>query len=219
MTLTRRFQRSVVEVLVVWSVSCLFISPYMYYLRIVRVSTGDFCYDVWELKAKFIYYAVLQSVSCFLAVIIMVVVYSLSAIRIYRHVMPGDNKKAESRRIKQNKNITRMFGRVVLVFFTLTTPNSVFFFVSAYIGTFRVEVYMREYEKFFYISQALYAVSSLNCCVNPIIYARMHKNMKKSFNKRVSWLFGRTPSSSRDFNNFHMRRTQSTFTNSSIRDE
>ena len=181
MTLTRRFQRSVVEVLVVWSVSCLFISPYMYYLRIVRISTGDFCYDVWELKEKFIYYAVLQSVSCFLAVIIMVVVYSLSAIRIYRHVMPGDNKKAERRRIKQNKKITRMFGRVVLVFFTLTTPNSVFFFVSAYIGTFRVEVYMREYEKFFYISHALYAVSSLNCCVNPIIYARMHKNMKKSF--------------------------------------
>lgn len=220
MTIARRFQRSVVEVLVVWSISCLFISPYMYYLRIVKTSKGDFCYDVWELKTKFIYYAIMQSVSCFLAVIIMVIVYSLSALRIYRHVMPGDNKKAECRRLKQNKSITRMFGRVVLVFFALTTPNAIQFFVQAYIGTFREDVFIREYEKIFYIAQILYAVSSINCCVNPIIYARMHKNMRKSFNKRVSWLFRRPMTfSGRDFNsNAHLRSTQTTFTNRSTRE-
>ena len=193
-------------------------------MRVLVTPGGDYCIDVWELKAKFIYYAVLQSVSCFLAVITMVVVYTLSAVRIYQHTLPGseNNKKAECRRMKQNKNITKMFGRIVLVFFTLTTPNSIFFFVQAYIGTFREDLFFKEYKKFFYISQVLYAVSALNCCVNPIIYARMHKNMRMSFRKRVSWLFNRTntTNSSLSRRDFAMRqRTQTSFTNACVTDD
>ena len=187
------------------------VSPYMYHLTIIPTPSGESCYDIWKPKVKFVYFAFVQSVSCFAAVIIMVIVYSLSAIRIYRHAIPGDDKSAERRRIKQNRNITKMFGRIVLVFFTLTTPYAVFFFIQAFMGTFRIKVYMEYKEAFYNASLVLYAVSALNCCVNPIIYAKMHRNMKKTFSQRISLLFSRK-SLTKEYSNYQKTRTATTVT-------
>ena len=179
-----RMCRSTAEVIVVWTVSIAIISPYMYHLTIIQ---DTICYDIWDPKTKFIYFTVVQTISCFLAVFIMIIVYSLSAIRLFRHAaIPGDNKVGTKRRIRQNQRVTRMFGGIVFIFFTLTTPYAISFFVVAYYGTYALEVYFEHEKLFFYMNQLLYAVAALNCCVNPFIYAKMHRNMKRTLWQKIT---------------------------------
>ena len=153
-----------------------------------------------RLEALLIYVTVLESASCFLPVLIMVVVYALSSIRINQHVMPGADKKAECQRILQNRNMTRMFSTVVLVFFLLVTPYSVYSLLKKY------KVYrMKDFETYIYLTHFLHGVSTLNHCVNPFIYARMHRNMKTSFTKILlacrSSIVKKLPSMCKDPNN------------------
>jgi len=183
---SRRTCRSAIEVSIVWVVSFGIISPYMYHLQIVQETV---CFDVWNPEPRFLYFTVVQSISCFMAVVVMVVVYSLSALRLYRNYMPGDDKVAEIRRTKQNRSVTRMFGGIVFLFFSLTTPYAVCFFVVAYYGTFDSSVYYAHEETFFYTTQLLYAVSAVNCCVNPFVYAKTHRNMKRTLSKQLSLHF------------------------------
>lgn len=174
----RRTCRSVIEVTIVWFVSVGIISPYMYHLQIIQET---FCIDVWDQKLRFLYFTVVQSTSCFIAVVVMVIVYGLSALRLYRRYMPGDDKVAAMRCTKQNRSVTRMFGGIVFLFFLFTTPSAVCVFVVGYYRTFDFSVYYAHDGMFFHTMQFLYAVSAVNCCVNPFVYSKTHPNMKRTF--------------------------------------
>lgn len=152
----------------------------------INTPLGDKCIQTLDLYTYFIYSVIVESSLCYLPLLIMVVVYSMSAFRINRNVITGINKQAEDRRIKQNKRITQMFKKIVLVFFFLVTPLSMFNLIRLYLINYGYERYQENYKTYFKLSHALKAVAHLNFCINPIIYAKTHKKMKKNiFNKFV----------------------------------
>ena len=78
-----------------------------------------------------------------------------------------------------------MFGVISVVFFTLTTPNMAMSFVVSYYGTFDGEAFHRVIGTLQPIQYALYTMSHFNCCVNPFIYARMQRSLKRYFTSGV----------------------------------
>ena len=72
-----------------------------------------------------------------------------------------------------------MFKNIVLVFFVLITPLSVFKLIRLYEIIYEFERFEENYKIYFKLTQVLKAVAHLNFCVNPIIYSKMHKNMRK----------------------------------------
>ena len=177
--------RSSVEVLIVWIIALSVVGFQMYHTQIFI--PYNICTDVWPTRVKkFTYYAVLQSFSCFLPIIFMAALYMLCAYKLYSMEMPGDDKRLAVKRKKQNKQIVTMFGAIVLIFFLLTTPYSVYTTVTNYYAVFDFAIYYANRNLYFQLSYALYTIAAFNSCVNPFIYAKMHHNMKKSFKKHIS---------------------------------
>ena len=178
-TIIRQKRRAIIEVLVILVTCVIFVSPLLYHYKIISTELGDKCIQTLELDIFFIYSVIIECTLCYLPLFLMVVVYSISAFRIKRHVIPGINQQAEDRRNKQNKNLTKMFKNIVLVFFVLITPLSVFKLIRLYEIIYEFERFEENYKIYFKLTQVLKAVAHLNFCVNPIIYSKMHKNMKK----------------------------------------
>lgn len=166
----------------VWFLSIAIVSPYMYVNRV----TNGACYDHWTNLERFIYYAVLQCFSCFVPIMIMAVVYTLSTIAIKKKRIPGEYGRLHVRRQKRVQKMTKMFGIIVVVFFVMTTPYLVSFFVAAYYGTFNEKKYLKNIHVLTNINYATYTLMAFNACIDPFIYSIRYKEMSKAFKNYLS---------------------------------
>lgn len=180
MKIQRTVKRASIEVICIWLLAISVVLPYTYHLQ---VSYNE-CYDKWKKLQRFSYFAVIITCTSFIPIFIMIFVYTLSIFKLYRIKVPGDNQHYLAKRVKQNRKIVKMFGTIVAVFFCVTTPYMVCYFIVAVYGTFDPQKYIENGTAFFYANIILYAVASFNCCVNPFIYANMHQNMKATFSTR-----------------------------------
>ena len=145
------------------------------------------CSDQWKEIHRFIYYSVLQCFSCFLPIICMGVTYTLSAYILLHKKVPGDSSLLSVRkRQKQNQKVTHMFGIIVIIFFVMTTPYMISFFIIAYYGTFDEHMYYKNEKLLFHLQYAFYTLMGFNACFNPLIYAVRYKDIRRTFRKVFS---------------------------------
>ncbi|XP_066918071.1 galanin receptor 2b-like [Clytia hemisphaerica] len=183
-SLKRRSRRiTIAEVVVVWIISILIVSPYIYFLEV----QNGFCKDHWERIYRFVYYTVLQFFSCFFPIIIMIATYATSAHILLHNKFPGDSVyMMKRRRRKQNQRVTQMFGIIVIIFFVMTTPYMISFFIVAYYGTFDIQTYRVKGKLLFDLQYAFYTLMGFNACINPFIYAMRYKDISRTFKRFLS---------------------------------
>ena len=77
---------------------------------------------------------------------------------------------------RENREVVKMFVVVVALFFACTMPNAVYQIVYHYIYLFRVEANSPYLIQIYTILPCL---SAMNSCINPLVYAKMHKEMNR----------------------------------------
>ena len=113
---------------------------------------------------------------------ICAIVYLFIGLDLKKGEQNHENNPAAYERIrKENKNIIKMFGIVVLFFVVLTYPYSIFWFYVKYI--FLSNLNPLDVSYLLTWNVGLSAVTALNSCVNPLIYARMHKEINRSLRR------------------------------------
>ncbi|XP_057303400.1 C-C chemokine receptor type 1-like [Hydractinia symbiolongicarpus] len=179
-------KRCLIEISCAWIIAFFIVSPYMFVHKYNRQK--ETCYDDWDTTdtrqdsiRRLIYFSVYECFACFIPAIIMVVVYLQSISKLRSHHIPGNHACLERNRKHKNMQIIKMFGLIVFVFFTLTTPYMVSVFVVIYYMAYDKDFYTQHIELFFNLSYALFILAGFNCCVNPFIYAGMHQDVRKFF--------------------------------------
>ena len=107
--------------------------------------------------------------------IIIVIIYSLTARALKANTLKHENNMAVQQRNKQNARIVRMFIIIVVVFFLLTIPYAIFCLYASY--TLVHNASNSNVEMINKINYILLIPASANCCVNPLIYAKMQREI------------------------------------------
>ena len=106
--------------------------------------------------------------------IVIIFVYFFTASALKANTFKHENSKAMEQRNKQNAKTVRMFVVVVIVFSLLTLPYAIFYFYVGYMVVYGTNAFSALHTTLNYV---LFAASSANGCVNPLIYAKMHREV------------------------------------------
>lgn len=98
--------------------------------------------------------------------------------RLNRAIQGGSQLSMQQRRIKRNRDILKLFIIMVCAFFILTTPYAAFYFSATYfmyLKPNKVDLVMAQQ-----LNYALFVLMMTNSSINPILYAKLHKEINKS---------------------------------------
>ena len=139
---------------------------------------GCFPYeDAAEVTSSFIKATVYVVYSPFSPILLIIIVYYLTARALKMNTMRHENNRAMELRNKRNAKIVRMFIIIIMLYFLLTIPHAISYIYGCYV--FFVDTWNSNYEIINTMTYILSIPASANCCVNPIIYARMHRDISK----------------------------------------
>ena len=91
-------------------------------------------------------------------------------------------------RVKKQKRLVRTFLAIASSFFVLTLPNATFMIIFSYISSYRPSLLQNHSKTLYTTWDAFIALSAFNSCSNPIIYAKVHRQMHKPMVKALSTL-------------------------------
>ena len=107
--------------------------------------------------------------------VIIVVVYYLTARALKANTLTHANDRAMEQINAQNAKIVKMFVIIIVLFFVLTIPYAVFNCYTHFQITYNfASLDIRFTTK---VNAILFAIASANACVNPFIYANMHREI------------------------------------------
>ncbi|KAL4658160.1 somatostatin receptor type 2-like [Arapaima gigas] len=159
--------------LAVWSISLLVNLPIVIYSGVIVKNDSCFCTIVWpEPEEK--YYTIFMFYTFFLGFFLPLTVICLCYLIIIVKVKSSGIRVGSSKRKKSERKVTRMVSIVVAVFVLCWLPFYVFNFTSV-TGTISTTPILKS--TFDFVVVLGYA----NSCANPILYAFLSENFKKSF--------------------------------------
>ncbi|XP_076843272.1 somatostatin receptor type 2-like [Brachyhypopomus gauderio] len=159
--------------LAVWGISFLVNMPIVIYSGLITMSDGCFCTIVWP-EPQEAYYTAFMFYTFFLGFFLPLMVICLCYLLIIVKVKSSGIRVGSSKRKRSEKKVTRMVSIVVAVFVFCWLPFYVFN-VTSVTGTIRSTPILRS--TFAFVVVLGYA----NSCANPILYAFLSENFKKSF--------------------------------------
>ncbi|XP_017210358.2 somatostatin receptor type 2 [Danio rerio] len=157
----------------VWVVSLLVILPVVFYSGLITKAEGCFCSIVWPdpqgaYQTAFMIYTFL--LGFFLPLMVICLCYLLIIIK----VKSSGIKVSSSKRRYSEKKVTRLVSVVVLVFVFCWLPFYIFNMTSV-TGTISDTPFLRSVFAFVVV------LGYANSCANPILYAFLSENFRKSF--------------------------------------
>ncbi|XP_057672932.1 somatostatin receptor type 2-like [Corythoichthys intestinalis] len=158
----------------VWGVSLLVNLPIVIYSGVITKHDGCFCTIVWPEPQEayytaFMFYTFI--LGFFLPLLVICLCYLLIIIKVKS---TGIRVSSSSKRRRSERKVTRMVSVVVAVFVLCWLPFYVFN-VTSVTGTLSTTPVLRS--TFAFVVVLGYA----NSCANPILYAFLSENFKKSF--------------------------------------
>lgn len=159
--------------LTVWVVSLLVNLPIVIYSGLITQPDGCFCTIVWP-EPQEAYYTAFMFYTFILGFFLPLVVICLSYLLIVIKVKSSGIRVGSTKRKRSEKKVTRMVSVVVAVFVFCWLPFYVFNMTSV-TGTISTTPFLRS--MFAFVVVLGYA----NSCANPILYAFLSENFKKSF--------------------------------------
>lgn len=157
----------------VWGASLMVNLPIVIYSGIIIKHDGCFCTIVWP-EPEEAYYTAFMIYTFILGFFLPLLVISLCYIFIIVKVKSSGIRVGSSKRKRSERKVTRMVSIVVAVFVLCWLPFYVFN-VTSVTGTISTTPVLRS--TFAFVVVLGYA----NSCANPILYAFLSENFKKSF--------------------------------------
>ncbi|KAK3519726.1 hypothetical protein QTP70_003704 [Hemibagrus guttatus] len=200
--------------LAVWGVSLLVNLPIIIYSSLITKPGGCFCTIVWP-EPQEAYYTAFMFYTFVLGFFLPLLVICLCYLLIIIKVKSSGIRVSSSKRKRSERKVTRMVSIVVAVFVFCWLPFYVFN-VTSVTGTISTTPILRS--TFAFVVVLGYA----NSCANPILYAFLSENFKKSFQnvlclKKVGGLDETDHSDSRqDKTRMNPSETQSTLLNGDL---
>ncbi|XP_016318417.1 somatostatin receptor type 2-like isoform X2 [Sinocyclocheilus anshuiensis] len=159
--------------LVVWVVSLVVNLPIIIYSGLITKPDGCFCTIVWP-EPQETYYTAFMFYTFFLGFFLPLMVICLCYLFIIIKVKSSGIRVSSSKRRQSERRVTRMVSIVVAVFVFCWLPFYIFN-VTSVTGTISTTPFLRS--MFAFVVVLGYA----NSCANPILYAFLSQNFKKSF--------------------------------------
>lgn len=159
--------------LAVWVVSLLVNLPIVIYSGVITKHNGCFCTIVWP-EPQETYYTVFMFYTFILGFFLPLMVICLCYLLIIIKVKSSGIRVGSSKRKRSERKVTRMVSIVVAVFVFCWLPFYVFN-VTSVTGSISTTPILRS--TFAFVVVLGYA----NSCANPILYAFLSENFKKSF--------------------------------------
>ena len=128
-------------------------------------------------RRSFIISTIMIVYSMFIPGIVIAVIYCLTGVALRANTLIHENYRAMEHTNKQNAKVVKMFALIVIVYFVLTMPYAVCTFYVNYLLLHDAphQVAASTYTLMHILRIPFYA----NCCVNPIIYAKMHREINQ----------------------------------------
>ena len=121
-----------------------------------------------------LFYATFFVFGYLLPLSLICVLYGFMLKRLLYGVVPGGNQRAES--IRSKKRVTKMVVVVVVIFALCWLPIQIIFMVQNF-GDFATDIFSIA------MQMAANCLAYMNSCVNPILYAFLSENFRRSFRK------------------------------------
>ena len=108
---------------------------------------------------------------------IIIIGYCLTARALKANTLKHANNRAMEQRNKQNARIVKMFIIIIFIFFTLTMPYAIFYGYASYMAVYDPQNPSNKDSNT--INYILFIPAAANGCVNPLIYAKMHREINR----------------------------------------
>ena len=160
-----------------WILPALCLIPYLVYSKIVDFENCSFCKTMISSVAHNAYNIVSFVLFYLVPMIVIFLLYPL-IIKRSRRIRPQLDNEVRSCRIntkrdKQNQNIMKIFGSIILVFFTCWTPLYVYFFLNSRYPSIFIKDKCLILVGLFY-----YALPLLSTAVNPFMLIAFSSNYR-----------------------------------------
>lgn len=136
------------------------------------------CLNMAGLKSKLvlkIFYGCFFAFGYMIPLMLICLMYGFLLKRLLYGVVPGGSQRADS--LKAKKRVTKMVVIVVLIFALCWLPIQVIFLVQYLNTDFEVSIVSSA------IHMAANCLAYMNSCVNPILYAFLSENFRRSFRR------------------------------------
>ena len=134
-------------------------------------------------RSSFINSTMIIVYSMFIPGIVIAVIYCLTGVALRASTIKHENYRAMEHTKKQNAKIVKMFAIIVIIYFVLTIPYAVCTFYGNYLFLYDAshQIAASTYTLMHILQILFYA----NSCVNPIIYAKMHREINQYLRRAI----------------------------------
>ena len=161
-----------------WFLAALLHLPYFY---VYKLSNDSLCQYNWgpnvdEIQAAKAYFVVLSVTLFFFPATIIVVVYGMIVITLWRKKFPGIQSLKDKKRIsKRNRRVLKMVVAVVVVFICCWLPVNVSIYLRLFQWGYTAPCYIETL--FFWVILLAYS----NACITPFLYFIFNENFRQGF--------------------------------------
>ena len=157
----------------------------MIYCRVLLVWTSSFIlaaediyfeFTLIDFKNLLIAKAVSLACSMVSPAILLIIVYCMAGIVLKANTLKHENTRAMELRQKQNSGLLRMFAVITICFLILTIPYLIWLFYLSYMLFLSRSLSLINT---FLPADILSAMFYANFSINPIIYAKMHREVNR----------------------------------------
>lgn len=168
---------------VIWILSVILMSPYLYYYKALLLADGNFyCFVMWEpladsLKASRIFFSFVFICLYLVPLFFIAIFYSIVSFKLWIRRIPGNPTAANRRNAELSKRRTiKMLIIIVIVFALCWFPaHLMHFFV------FFDEKMVSELPGLMFL--VAFGVSHANSAINPYLYIALNKNFRRAFSE------------------------------------
>ena len=113
--------------------------------------------------------------------ITITILYSRCIKKLNQIKFEANGNKTLEKRNEQNRNIVKMFIIIVVLFFVCTVPYAIFYAIVVFLLAYQKAA--GAHSLIWTLNYALFVPTCFNSCINPLIYAKKHKEINEFVRK------------------------------------
>ena len=152
--------------------------PYMFLRYQVKFKGEYFCVSRTPLQQIAIHASTLTVIGWVIPIPIITILYVLCIRKLQENIFNNDNSDAMMRRIIENKRIITMFILLGTLFCFCTLPYAILNITINFLLAYKRNV---DGEAIRTLYHSLFVLSSINSCINPLVYVTKQPDMKRFF--------------------------------------
>ena len=171
-------------VILIWTIAIIIPAPYTLTKKYAQIRGEDFCVQDRNAMAQtaMVIYAIVQPVIVWIIpIFITAVLYGICIRKLRESSFGNENSRSTQKRIIENKKVIRMFILIGALFCICTLPYAIVraavtLHIAYKIDSFDIDASLT-------LKLCLFALSVMNSCMNPLIYAKRQPEMRAFLKK------------------------------------